>query len=71
MPGIVGRFLKVVLAALLVILIAGVAGAFWARSRLRASLPLLDGTEQLSGLTAPVQVQRDRLGIPSIRGATR
>jgi penicillin amidase len=67
----VGRFLKVVLAALLVILIAGVAGAFWARSRLRASLPLLDGTRQLSGLTAPVRVQRDRLGIPSIRGGTR
>ena len=71
MPGIVRRFLKVVLVALLVILIAGVAGAFWARSRLRASLPHLDGTQQLSGLTAPVQVQRDRLGIPSIRGATR
>ena len=57
--------------ALLVIIVAGIAGAFWARSRLRDSLPQLDGSRQLSGLSAPVSIERDRLGIPSIRGATR
>jgi penicillin amidase len=71
MPGVVRRVLKALLIALLVILVAAVAGAFWAGSRVRASLPRLDGTQQLSGLTAPVRVERDQLGIPSIRGATR
>src|SRR5258705_10542651 len=71
MPDIVRRFLKALLIALIVILAAAVAGAFWARGRLRASLPQLDGAHVVAGLTAPVQVQRDRLGIPSIRGATR
>ena len=65
------RFLKFLLGALVVILVAGMAGAFWTRSRIRASLPQLDGTVQVSGLSAPVRIQRDRLGIPSIRGATR
>ena len=71
MPDIVRRVLKALLVALLVILIAGVAGAFWAWSGLRASLPQLDGVRQIPGLSAPVQVERDRLGIPSIRGTTR
>src|SRR6267142_2096760 len=71
MPEIVRRVLKALLIALLVIMVAGVAGALWALSRVRASLPQLDGTRQIAGLSERVQVQRDRLGIPSIRGATR
>ena len=71
MPEIVRRVLKALLIALLVIIIAGVAGAFWALSRVRASLPQLDGATQIPGLSKPVEVQRDRLGIPSIRGASR
>ena len=35
------------------------------------SLPLLDGTATLSGLSAPVAIERAALGIPAIRGATR
>jgi len=71
MPGVVRRLLKALLIALLVILIAAVASAFWAGIRVRASLPRLDGMQQLPALSAPVRVERDRLGIPSIRGATR
>ena len=71
MPGSVRRVLKIVLVALVIVLVAGLAGALWAWGRVRASLPLLDGDRQITGLSAPVQVQRDRLGIPSIRGATR
>jgi penicillin G amidase len=67
----VRRFLKVLLIALVVILVAGIASAFWARAQLRGSLPQLEGSRQVAGLTAPVSIQRDRLGIPSIRGATR
>ena len=71
MRGSVRRLLKVLLIALVVILVAGIASAFWARGRLRGSLPQLAGSRQVAGLTAPVSVQRDHLGIPSIRGATR
>src|SRR5215470_7336262 len=71
MPKSVRRFLKVLLIALVVILVAGIAGALWARGRLRGSLPQLEGSRQVTGLTAPVSIQRDHLGIPSIRGATR
>ena len=38
MPDSVRRFLKVLLVALVVILVAGIASAFWARGQLRASL---------------------------------
>jgi penicillin amidase len=54
-----------VLAAL--ILLAALAG--WLA--LRASLPRLDGESPLAGLGATVLIERDALGIPVIRGATR
>src|SRR5205085_4403640 len=50
---------------------AGVAGAFWASSRVRGSLAIIDGAQQVKGLGAPVTIERDALGIPSIHGATR
>jgi penicillin amidase len=71
MPDRVRRLLKAVLLILIVILVAGIAAAVWARVELRASLALLDGSRQLRGLSSPVEIERDRLGIPSIRGATR
>jgi penicillin amidase len=37
------------------------------RDRLRAALPPLDGRLRLAGLSAPVEVMRDRWGIPHIR----
>jgi penicillin amidase len=67
----VRRALAALLIVLVVILVAVLGGAFWARGRVRASLAQLDGTHRLAGLTAPVRVERDQLGIPSIRGATR
>jgi len=71
MPARVRRLLKAVLLILIVILVAGIAAAAWVRGELRASLPELDGSQQLRGLSAAVEIKRDRLGIPSIRGATR
>lgn len=38
---------------------------------LRASLPALDGTQVLPGLQAPVTVERDELGVPTLRGERR
>jgi penicillin amidase len=71
MPDVVRRVLKALWITSFVILLAIVAGALWAQSRIRASLPALDGRRQLSRLSASVRVDRDRLGVPSIHGSTR
>lgn len=51
-------------------LLAGLAAAVYVRGQLRASRPALAGTAALPGLSAPVTVERDRLGIPRIRAET-
>lgn len=38
---------------------------------LRASLPQLDGQTRIAGLSAPVTLQRDDKGVPTLSGATR
>jgi penicillin amidase len=58
-----------VLVLLLLLALAG--GALWVRSEMRASLPRLDGELKLTGLSAPVTVERDALGVPTIRAASR
>jgi penicillin amidase len=57
----------------LVILIALAAAVFssWAYIRLRASLPALTGEKTLTGLGAPVIIERDDLGVPTIRAQNR
>jgi penicillin amidase len=65
------RLLRLLLVSAVLLLVAAVSGGLWARGQLRGSLAQLEGTRQLTGLSAPVQVTRDRLGIPTIRGATR
>ena len=52
--------------AFLVLLAGG-----WVYSLLRASLPVLDGELTLSGLPAPVLIERDALGVPTIHAANR
>src|SRR5687767_15507367 len=63
------RRIAAAVGALLVI--GGAWGGWWAYGRLSASLPRLDGQLQLAGLGAPVTVERDGLGIPTIRGRSR
>ncbi|MBC7369143.1 MAG: penicillin acylase family protein [Undibacterium sp.] len=60
------------LASLLsvVVLLAGVA-AGWFYFKLRASRPQLDGAAHIAGLAAGVTIERDALGVPTIRGANR
>jgi penicillin amidase len=60
-------------AALLLglVLILGIATGLWIRAQLAASLPQLDGTLRVAGLSAPVTIARDGLGIPTVRGASR
>lgn len=59
--GLVLLFLTVLLAV----------GALWVRGQLRASLPQVDGERAVDGLTAPVTVERDGLGVPTIHAVDR
>jgi len=55
-----------------VILVLGVAAASgWLYLSVRASLPVLEGERALPGLGADVVVERDSLGVPTIRGQSR
>ena len=65
------RLVRILVLALAALLLAAAAGAVWARTQLRGSLPQLEGERQLRGLSAPVEISRDDLGIPTVRGATR
>src|SRR5829696_8467759 len=51
--------------------LALVAGWVWFRGQLEASLPQLDGERAVAGLSAPVEIERDDLGVPTIRAANR
>ncbi|MEA2694717.1 MAG: penicillin amidase [Acidobacteriota bacterium] len=62
-------FALAILAALFVLAVLG--GGLYLRSRMQASLAQLDGSRALPGLSAPVTVERDALGVPTIRGANR
>jgi penicillin amidase len=58
--------------AVALLLLAALGGAgTWGFLLLRGSLPVLDGAVSLPGLGGPVAVERDRLGVPTIRGGSR
>ncbi|MES1150960.1 MAG: penicillin acylase family protein, partial [Dongia sp.] len=51
---------------LIVLVLAIAAGGYlW----LRSSLPLQDGAIQVTGISAPVTIERDDRGVPTIRAA--
>jgi penicillin amidase len=54
--------LRALSALILLIVLAAAAGYVW----LRQSLPQVDGTLDLAGLKAPVEIVRDRHGVPHI-----
>src|SRR6478752_2551538 len=60
------RWLLRILAVLGVLLLLALVSAWGA---MRASLPKLDGTLALPGLSAPVTVSRDALGVVTIDAA--
>lgn len=65
------RWPRVLGALLVVLLLVALAGGLWLRAHLRASLALLEGDVSLPGLSGPVTIDRDDLGVPTIRGAGR
>ena len=58
--------LRLVLLLLLLLALAAIAG-WWA---MRGSLAQLDGELSLPGLTAPVSIERDALGVVTIHAAS-
>lgn len=62
------QLLVSVLSVLLVLALLAAGVVWW---RIRASLPPLDGVRTLAGLSAPVKIERDELGVPTITGVTR
>jgi penicillin amidase len=65
------RIFRVALILLAAIAVLIIAGGVYARSQFRGSLPQLDGSATVAGLTANVRIDRDALGVPTITGATR
>lgn len=57
-----------VLSVLLLIVAAAVAYGWW---QMRGSLPQLDGARAIPGLAAPVKIERDALGVPTLTGTSR
>jgi len=65
------RAARIAAGALTAVLVVVAAGAAWVLVQVRASLPELDGKAPVAGLTATVTVERDALGVPTIRGDSR
>ncbi len=64
-------WVRIPLAILAVVVLAAAGGAGYGWWRLTASRPQLEGEAAISGLTAPVGVVRDALGVPTLRGRNR
>jgi penicillin amidase len=62
------RALRRILAALLLIVLGFLLAAYLA---LRASLPRIDGEHGVVGLSAAASIERDALGVPTIRASNR
>ena len=65
------QFLKVTLYLLLILLLVLASAGIFIVIKLRASLPIRDGTLQIKGLDLPVTVTSDRFGVPTITASTR
>jgi penicillin G amidase len=63
--------LRLLLSVLSVLAALGLAAAGTGWFLMRGSLAQLDGAAALAGLSAPVRVERDALGVPRIAAATR
>ena len=65
------RLLRILILLLVVLVLLVAGGGVYARSRLRASLPQVEGVATIAGLGGPVRIDRDALGVPTIVGDSR
>ena len=66
-----GRGIRIALALLLAGVVVVAATGYWAWQQVNGSLPQVAGSVAVPGLGAPVLVERDELGVPTIRGRSR
>jgi len=65
------KILRLSLSLGSVALLVALVAAGWFYLKLRSSRPLLEGACQVPGLSAPVHIERDALGVPTLRGTNR
>ncbi len=65
------RWVKVVGIVVVAVLLLVLGAGLWARSLITGSLPQLEGEAVVAGLAADVTIDRDDLGVPTIRGESR
>jgi penicillin G amidase len=65
------RLARTAILVLAVLVAAGVGVGAWFHARVHASLPVLDGEVPIAGLRTSVKVERNALGVPTIRGTSR
>jgi penicillin amidase len=74
LPGLLSGWLRrtlwTVLAIAVLVGVVGSLGLWWLHRAMISSLPVIDGTIQLSGLSSPVTIRRDGHGVPHIEAAT-
>ena len=70
-PSVLPKVLAI-LFPVLILLVAGIffGARYWAHNAMQASLPQLDGSISIAGLSAPVTIQRDTHGVPHIKAAS-
>ena len=65
------RIIKRLIISFLILLLLFIAGTGgWLYWRVHASLSQLDGTIQIAGLSAPVEILRDARGVPHLRASS-
>lgn len=63
--------LRLLASVVSVLVVLAIVALVWIYTRIRASLPQLDGHATVASLTAPATVDRDALGVPTVRGQNR
>lgn len=71
MPPVAAKLLRLTAFVLGLLAAAALGAGLWLRGHLRSSLPRLDGAATVPGLAAEVTVERDALGMPTIRARDR
>ncbi len=63
--------LKLAAGLVILVLLIGTGAGLWLHHQLQLSLPRLEGSLVIPGLSQPVVIERDSLGVPTIRGDKR
>lgn len=71
MNAALSKRLRLLASTVSVLALLAVLALGWVYSRIRASLPQLDGRSAIAGLTAEVAIARDGLGVPTLKAQSR